>query len=317
MTAPLRLEYIALALDDPAATFRLFNYSLGLPEIGFPASGGAVRAGDVTLGLFERGDPRLGEGTHRGVHHLGFAGEPSQALVDRLAEVPKTQCLSGPQWRFADSVPPGGVHVRFGADTTAPGATANGGCDAQGAQATHVERVDHIGIASVDNRAAEQLFCTELAFPIESRQTDMEVRTVVESFTSDTYGVIYHSRPPEPVGGLRVSFVTVGDCELEFLEEVDAHAMSGSRAKALGHQAGTTRQDQGAIGRYVERQGPGLHHLALKTPDLAAALLAMADDGAQLIDSVGRPGSRGAQIAFVHPRSTGGLLLHLVERTPL
>jgi hypothetical protein len=45
----------------------------------------------------------------------------------------------------------------------------------------------------------------------------MEVSMAVESFTSDKYGVAYHARAPEPVGGLRVTFISVGDFELEFL----------------------------------------------------------------------------------------------------
>jgi hypothetical protein len=84
-----------------------------------------------------------------------------------------------------------------------------------------VQRIDHVGVASTDVREDEATFCGRLGFAVESRQTDMEVALAVESFTSDTYGVVYHSRPPELVGGLRIAFITLGDCELEFLSNFD------------------------------------------------------------------------------------------------
>ena len=77
---------------------------------------------------------------------------------------------------------------------------------------------------------------------------------------------------------------------------------------------GNTRGDKGAIARYIERRGPGLHHLALKTPDIDATLARLYGAGHRMIDHTGRPGSRRARIGFIHPASLGGLLLHFVER---
>jgi catechol 2,3-dioxygenase-like lactoylglutathione lyase family enzyme len=173
-----------------------------------------------------------------------------------------------------------------------------------------VQRIDHVGVASTDVREDEATFCGRLGFAIESRQTDMEVSMAVESFTSDKYGVVYHSRPPQPVGGLRVAFVTVGDCELEFLAPVDP------RQKGEVHHglAGNTRQDQGAIARFVAAQGRGLHHVAVRSPDIDALLGSMAAAGLPMIDTRGRPGSRRALIGFPHPRALGGVLMHLVQR---
>jgi methylmalonyl-CoA epimerase len=176
-----------------------------------------------------------------------------------------------------------------------------------------IERIDHIGVASVDNNQVVDVFSKRLGYSIESTQTDMEVRIAVESFTSDKYGVVYHSRPPEPVGGMRVTFITVGDCELEFLQDLDPQ-----QAGRVDHaQPGNTKQDRGAIARFVSSRGPGLHHVALKVTDIDAALSALARSGLSLIDTVGRPGSRRSRIGFVQPKSLGGILLHLVERTPI
>ncbi|HEX4366855.1 MAG TPA: VOC family protein, partial [Rhodopila sp.] len=176
-----------------------------------------------------------------------------------------------------------------------------------------IERIDHLGIASADNQAAVAVFNRRMGLPVESQQTDVEVETAVESFTSDKYGVVYHARAPRAVGGLRVAFLTAGDCELEFLQNFDPSHGAVSEHGA----AGTTRQDQGAITRFVATHGAGLHHVALKTPDIDAALAALERAGTRMIDRVGRPGSRRARIGFVHPASFGGVLFHMVQRDPI
>ena len=69
-----------------------------------------------------------------------------------------------------------------------------------------------------------------------------------------------------------------------------------------------------SLHRFLERRGPGLHHLCLEVEDLPGALDELARAGAELIDPRPRIGARGRRIAFVHPRALGGLLLELVER---
>lgn len=67
------------------------------------------------------------------------------------------------------------------------------------------------------------------------------------------------------------------------------------------------------VGRFLRRRGPGLHHIAFKVPDLPGTLAHLAENGVELIDSEPRPGARGHQVAFLHPRSTGGVLVELVS----
>ena len=67
------------------------------------------------------------------------------------------------------------------------------------------------------------------------------------------------------------------------------------------------------VGRSLASRGPGLHHIAYRVDDIAAALAHLRTEGAQLIDQVPRPGSRNTLIAFVHPRSMGGVLVELVQ----
>ena len=68
-----------------------------------------------------------------------------------------------------------------------------------------------------------------------------------------------------------------------------------------------------AVGRFLEKRGPGLHHIAYRVPDIRAALTELADQGYELIDTEPRPGAFGHQVAFLHPRSTAGVLIELVE----
>ena len=85
-------------------------------------------------------------------------------------------------------------------------------------------------------------------------------------------------------------------------------------AHAERQQSGSTRQDQGAITRFVASRGAGLHHVALKVKDIDRALSGMAEAGLPMLDVKGRPGSRRALIGFPHPKALGGILMHLVQR---
>jgi len=92
---------------------------------------------------------------------------------------------------------------------------------------------------------------------------------------------------------VRVSFFPVGDSEIELLE--------------------STSPD-GPIAKYIEKNGEGIQHLALRVDNLEAALAELKAIGVRLIDEKPRYGAGGAKIAFVHPRATGGILLELSER---
>ena len=67
------------------------------------------------------------------------------------------------------------------------------------------------------------------------------------------------------------------------------------------------------VGRFLERRGEGVHHVAYRVADVAVALEELRGRGVRLIDETPRAGSRGTTIAFVHPASVGGVLVELVE----
>jgi len=70
---------------------------------------------------------------------------------------------------------------------------------------------------------------------------------------------------------------------------------------------------ESAVGRFIAKNGPGIHHVAYQTDDLDSALDSVRGAGLELIDEQPRTGIRGSRVAFLHPRSTGGVLTELVE----
>jgi methylmalonyl-CoA/ethylmalonyl-CoA epimerase len=70
---------------------------------------------------------------------------------------------------------------------------------------------------------------------------------------------------------------------------------------------------EGVVQRFLDRRGPGLHHVAFAVDGLEAALVDLRRRGVRLVDEAPRPGGMGSRIAFVHPSAFGGLLVELVE----
>ncbi len=93
--------------------------------------------------------------------------------------------------------------------------------------------------------------------------------------------------------GLRIAFLEAGGTEIELLEPV--------------------RPDS-AVAKFLAKRGEGLHHLSFHVRDIEAALTRAAAAGLELIDRTPREGSHGTKVAFVHPRSLGGVLVEFCER---
>lgn len=302
------LGYVALVVRDLDAASAVFGRHLGLSQTDLDADGDKLPVfsiGQSALALFPLGHSYVDGFDKPGVHHIALSSKDFSAGVTsaKNAQIP-------PVGKERASLA-GGKRVALDPKSTASVKTwITTPLELKVTKSTYVERIDHLGIASADNREGIEAWTDRLGRPLESQQTDMEVSIAVESFTSDKYGVVYHSRHPEPIGGLRVAFISVGDCELEFLQNFDPrHSAQVEAAKA-----GTTRQDQGAITKFIASRGAGLHHVAFKTADINATLAMLAKAGVPLIDRVGRPGSRRGQIGFVHPSGVGGVLVHFVQR---
>ncbi|MGB9483495.1 MAG: methylmalonyl-CoA epimerase [Candidatus Dormiibacterota bacterium] len=99
-------------------------------------------------------------------------------------------------------------------------------------------------------------------------------------------------REEVPQDGVTAVFFDLGQSSLELL--------------------GSTRSDS-SVARFLERRGEGLHHLAYLVSDIEAELSQWRSRGAELVDDHGRPGARGRLVAFIHPKSAGGVLTELCQ----
>ena len=97
---------------------------------------------------------------------------------------------------------------------------------------------------------------------------------------------------PEAADGARIVSLPLGDTDVELLEPLSPDS---------------------PIAKFLARRGPGIHHVCYRVADLDAALLACRTAGYRLIDEVPRRGAGGHRIAFIHPKSTAGILIELTE----
>jgi methylmalonyl-CoA/ethylmalonyl-CoA epimerase len=109
---------------------------------------------------------------------------------------------------------------------------------------------------------------------------------------SDSFGMREQHRETIAAFDVEAVLLEVGDGHVELL-------------KPLTTESG--------IGKFLERNGPGLHHVAYQTSDIDSALEQVKAAGLDLIDKEPRTGIRGSRVAFLHPKATGGVLTELVE----
>ncbi|HVG39531.1 MAG TPA: methylmalonyl-CoA epimerase [Pyrinomonadaceae bacterium] len=94
---------------------------------------------------------------------------------------------------------------------------------------------------------------------------------------------------------VRVAMLPVGGTRIELLEATEPDS---------------------PIAKFIDKRGPGIHHVAVGVPDIRAALARLKSQGARLIDETPRRGAGNCLVAFIHPSSAGGVLLELVEHPP-
>ena len=119
-------------------------------------------------------------------------------------------------------------------------------------------------------------------------------RSIEESlkFWRDALGLeVRHTETVEEQG-VRVAMLPVGEPRVELLEPTG---------------------DESPVAKFIEKRGPGIHHVAVRVEDIRESLAQLKRAGARLIDEEPRVGAGGCLVAFVHPSSSGGVLLELVE----
>lgn len=108
----------------------------------------------------------------------------------------------------------------------------------------------------------------------------------------DALGLQVDSTEEVAEQGVRVAMLPIGDTHIELLEPL--------------------AQDS-PVGKFLEKRGPGIHHLAISVKDIRASLAALKEKGTRLIDETPRRGAGGCLVAFIHPASANGVLLELVQ----
>jgi methylmalonyl-CoA epimerase len=110
------------------------------------------------------------------------------------------------------------------------------------------------------------------------------------AFYRDVLGLEPH--PPEVVDGTTILAIPFGESEVELLAPLEAES---------------------PVGKFLAKRGPGIHHICYRVPDLDSAIETCRAAGYRLVDEVPRPGAGGRRIAFLHPKSTAGILLELTD----
>jgi methylmalonyl-CoA/ethylmalonyl-CoA epimerase len=118
-----------------------------------------------------------------------------------------------------------------------------------------------------------------------------DLEAAVEMYTKHFGAELTHRGAAEEQG-LVAAFLQMGAAEVELLA--------------------STREDS-TVGKFLAKRGPGLHHVAYSVPDVTKALADAHEAGFELIDIVPRVGMHGVPIAFIHPKSVGGVLTEFVE----
>ena len=112
------------------------------------------------------------------------------------------------------------------------------------------------------------------------------------TFYRDALGLEIETPEEVPSQQVRAYFIPVGQARLELLESTGP----GS-----------------SVAKYLEQRGPGIHHITLRVDDLQEALAQLKAHGARLVNETPQPGGEGSLIAFIHPKSTGGVLIELKQ----
>ena len=112
----------------------------------------------------------------------------------------------------------------------------------------------------------------------------------------DALGLSVDSTDEVAEQGVRVAMLAIGETHIELLEPLSGDS---------------------PVGKFLQKRGPGIHHIAISVTNIRKALSELKAKGARLIDETPRAGANGCLVAFIHPSATNGVLLELVEHQDL
>jgi methylmalonyl-CoA/ethylmalonyl-CoA epimerase len=111
-------------------------------------------------------------------------------------------------------------------------------------------------------------------------------------FYRDQLGMAFKGSEEVAEQMVKVAMLEIGESKIELLEPTSSDS---------------------PIAKFLEKSGPGIHHVAYEVADIGAAIAKMTAEGARMIDTVPRNGAHGTRIAFVHPKSSNGVLTELCQ----
>lgn len=112
-------------------------------------------------------------------------------------------------------------------------------------------------------------------------------------FWAEALGLSVERVEDVPAESVQVAFLPVGESHIELLQPTDAES---------------------GVARYLEKRGPGMHHICLEVDDIDAALARLQEANVPLINETARTGHDDTRYAFIHPKGTGGVLVELYEK---
>jgi methylmalonyl-CoA/ethylmalonyl-CoA epimerase len=120
------------------------------------------------------------------------------------------------------------------------------------------------------------------------------VKSIEEAlpFYHESLGMALMGTEEVPSQQVKVAFLMVGESKIELLEPTSPDS---------------------PVAKFLEKNGPGVHHVAYSVPDIDQAIAMLTAGGTRMIDAVARDGAHGARIAFIHPKSSGGVLTELCQ----
>jgi methylmalonyl-CoA epimerase len=309
------VAYIALVATDVEAAAKTFEKDYALRRSTKTFDGRSVpmlSVGQTALALFAPGDPYVDGTPHTGVHHFALAVDD---LDNAMNDITKRGVAF--ETKTIEKSLDDGKRVLLSTKATNGTKTyISTKIDREPARGGFIERVDHLGIMGTDNPICVDTYCTRLGLELTGEQFDTEIQTPVEHFVyknKRTERVVTHTRQSELVANVHDLFIQAGDWDLEIIQPMNTTNVF----RASGEKAGDTMQDHGVVAQFLNKHGPGLHHIAFKVSDIDAHLARLASAGLRMIDNVGRRGARLSRIGFIHPSSTQKVLTHLVDRPDL
>ena len=111
-------------------------------------------------------------------------------------------------------------------------------------------------------------------------------------FYRDHLGMVFRGTEEVAEQKVRVAMLQIGEAKIELLEPTDPES---------------------PVARFLEKNGPGIHHLAYEVEDIEQAIAKLEQEGARMIDRIPRNGAHGTRIAFIHPKSSAGVLTELCQ----